>query len=149
MEVFRQSVMLCKGSRVCICPQPFCPPLLWHLREGHAPSIKGASLLFETRRAWGLYFTGLKALWKSSLGEAAVRKKKKMPRTKFLSSKLKTNKVMRSTAGESTGRKDLSASFALLLNVSSFIINCYLLQMLKLVKRLICCTETAFLIQAS
>lgn len=76
MEVFRQSVMLCKGSRVCICPQPFCPPLLWHLREGHAPSIKGASLLFETRRAWGLYFTGLKALWKSSLGEAAVRKKK-------------------------------------------------------------------------
>lgn len=49
----------------------------------------------------------------------------------------KLNKVMRSTAGGSTGRKDLSASFALLFNASSFIINCYLLQMLKLVKRLI------------
>lgn len=49
----------------------------------------------------------------------------------------KLNKVMRSTAGGFTARKDISASFALLFNASSFIINCYLLQMLKLVKRLI------------
>lgn len=79
-------------------------------------------------------------------GTAAVREKNTMHKISVF--KLE-DKVMRSTAGESTARNNLSASFAPLFNVSSFIINCYLLQMLKLVKRLICCTETAALIPSS
>lgn len=122
---------LCKGSRVCLSPSSL-PPL--PQQPGRPwPSIKDPGMWHT--RVWGLHFTGVKALQKSCLGVAAVRKKKSAATDKI--SVFKLNKVMRSTAGGSTGRKDLSASFALLFNASSFIINCYLLQMLKLVKRLI------------
>ena len=77
MEVCGQAVRLCKRSRVRICPQPFCPPLSWHPREGQAPASKECPCCLRAWRVWGLYFTGLKALWKSTLRGAAVRGKKK------------------------------------------------------------------------
>lgn len=47
------------------------------------------------------------AAWRSR-----SEKKKSYRKTYWLFSKLKTNKVMRSTAGESTGRKDFCSSFS-------------------------------------
>lgn len=124
----------CARAAECACPHP--PSHHCHSTQGgHGPASKTCP--------WDVTHQGLGTAlhWCQGFTEELPRRSSSEGEKKKCSHRqnlcLQTQKVMRSTAGGSTGRKDLSASFALLFNASSFIINCYLLQMLKLVKRLI------------
>lgn len=135
MEVWRPE-QRCARAAECVCPQHFHPPLPQHPREGHAPASKVPVSLWCDTGGFGDCTSLVSRLCRRAASEEQQWGKKKVqPQTKI--SVFKLNKVLRSTAGGFTGRKDLSAFSAPLFNARSFIINCYLLQMLKLVKGLI------------